>query len=101
MAKAPPMGKTTIAYTICKLLDKMCPFASFCSRQLDSRNSKLLVTTLCHDFAELYSSYAANVLSILEINPRLATLACASKWMNWWSSHGKPLLLRQQNAIYS
>jgi len=78
-AKAPPvywlsglagLGKTTIAYTICELLDEArLPFTSFfCSRQLDSRNSKLLVTTLCRDLAERYSSYAANVLSILETN---------------------------------
>ena len=80
-AKAPPvywltglagLGKTTIAYTICELLDKTRPFTSFfCSRQLDSRNPKLLVTTLCRDLAELYSSYATNVLSILETNSRV------------------------------
>ena len=74
--KAPPvywlnglagLGKTTIAYTICELLQKGgLPFASFfCSRQLDSKNSKLLVTTLCRDLAELFDSYAANVLPIL------------------------------------
>jgi hypothetical protein len=81
-AKAPPvywltglagLGKTTIAYTICELLDEAhLPFASFfCSLQLDSRNSKLLVTTLCRDLAELYNSYAANVLSILETNSKV------------------------------
>ena len=80
--KAPPvywltglagLGKTTIAYTICNLLhDAHLPFASFfCSLQLDSRNSKLLVTTLCHDLAELYNSYAANVLSVLETNTKV------------------------------
>jgi len=80
-AKAPPvywltglagLGKTTIAYTICKLLDEdRLPFASFfCSHQLDSRNSKLLVTTLCRDLAELDNSYGANVLSILEKNSK-------------------------------
>jgi len=80
-AKAPPvywltglagLGKTTIAYTICKLLDNASiPSASFfCSLQLDSRNSKLLVTTLCRDLAELDNSYAANVLSILEKNSK-------------------------------
>ncbi len=79
--KAPPvywltglagLGKTTIAYTVCKLLEEArIPFASFfCSRQLDSRNSKLLVTTLCRDLAELYNSYAANVSSILETNSK-------------------------------
>ena len=81
-AKAPPvywltglagLGKTTIAYTICKLLNELrLPFASFlCSLQLDSRNSKLLVTTLCRDLSELYNSYAANVLSILGTNSKV------------------------------
>ena len=67
------LGKTTIAYTICEWLNEAClPFASFfCSLQLDSRNSKLLTTTLCRDLAELYNSYAANVLSILETNSKV------------------------------
>ena len=67
------LGKTTIAYTICELLDEArLPFASFfCSLQLDSRNSKLLVTTLCQDLAELYNSYAANVSSVLETNSKV------------------------------
>jgi hypothetical protein len=80
--KAPPvywltglagLGKTTIAYTICELLDEAhLPFASFfCSLQLDSRNSKLLVTTLCRDLAELYNPYAASVLSVLETNSKV------------------------------
>jgi len=75
-AKTPPvywlsglagLGKTTIAYTICESLQKEgLPFASFfCSRQLDSKNSKLLVTTLCRDFAEMFDSYADEVYSIL------------------------------------
>jgi hypothetical protein len=66
------LGKTTIAYTICEQLDEAhLPFASFfCSLQLDSKNSKLLVPTLCRDLAELYESYAANVLSILETNSK-------------------------------
>jgi hypothetical protein len=59
------LGKTAIAYTICGLLNEAhMPLASFfCSLQLDSRNSKLLVTTLCRDLAELYDSYVANVQS--------------------------------------
>jgi len=80
--KAPPvywltglagLGKTTIAYTICELLNEApLPFVSFfCSLQLDSRNSKLLITTLCRDLAELYSPYAAQVLSILETNSKV------------------------------
>ena len=63
------LGKTTIAYTICKLLEEAnVPFTSFfCSRQLDSKNSKL-VTTLCRNLAELFSSYTLEVLPILESN---------------------------------
>ena len=64
------LGKTTIAYTICERLEEAeIPFTSFfCSRQLDSKNSKLLVTTLCRNLAELFSSYASQVLPILESN---------------------------------
>jgi len=67
------LGKTTIAYTICKLLeDAGMPFASFfCSLQLDSKNSKLLITTLCRDLAELFSSYASEVLPVLESNSKI------------------------------
>ena len=59
--------------SICKLLNEAgVPFASFfCSLQLDSRNSKRLVTTLSHDLSEMYNSYAASVLSILETNPKV------------------------------
>ena len=66
------LGKTTIAYTICKLLeDASQPFVSFfCSLQLDSKNPKLLVTTLCRDLAELYDSYAVNLLSTVETNSK-------------------------------
>ncbi|KAF8811554.1 WD40 repeat-like protein [Phlegmacium glaucopus] len=67
------LGKTTIAYTICKLLEEAdVPFTSFfCSRQLDSKNSKLLITTLCRDLAELFSSYASEVLRALERNSKI------------------------------
>lgn len=67
------LGKTTIAYTICELLEEArLPFISFfCSLQLDSWNSKLLVTTLCGDLAELYHSYAARVSHILENNSKV------------------------------
>ena len=67
------LGKTTIAYTICKLLEEAgVLFASyFCSRQLDSKNSKLLVTTLCRDLAELFSSFASEVLPVLESNSKI------------------------------
>ena len=78
-AKAPPvywltglagLSKTTMAYTICKRLEEAeMPFTSFfCSCQLDSKNSKLLITTLCCNLAELFSSYASKVLWILESN---------------------------------
>jgi len=80
--KAPPvywltglagLGKTTIAYTICELLNEArLPFASFfCSLQLDSQNSKLLVPTLCRDLADIYNSYADEVLEILEKNSKI------------------------------
>ena len=81
-SKAPPvywltglagLGKTTIAYTICEELEKAkMPFTSFfCSRQLDSKDSKLLVTTLCRNLAELSSSYALEVVPILESNSNI------------------------------
>ena len=45
------------------------PFTSFfCLRQLDSKNLKLLITTLCCNLAELFSSYVSEVLPILESN---------------------------------
>ena len=68
------LGKTTIAYTICERLEEAeVPFTSFfCSRQLDSKSSKLLVTTLCRNLAELFSSYASQVLPILESNSSIA-----------------------------
>ena len=81
-SKSPPLywlaglaglGKTTIAYTICESLnDARVPFTSyFCSLQLDSRNSKLLVTTLRRSHAELYDLFAASVLSTLETNSKV------------------------------
>ena len=64
------LGKTTIAYTICELLEESrVPFTSFfCSRQLDSKNSKFLVTTLCRNLAELFSSYASEALPVMKSN---------------------------------
>ena len=83
VAKAPPvywltglagLGKTTIAFTICERLNEArLPFSSFfCSLQLDSRDSKLLLPTLCRDLAEKYNSYAANLLSTLVTNSKAA-----------------------------
>ncbi|KAG5652136.1 hypothetical protein H0H81_006173 [Sphagnurus paluster] len=62
------LGKTTIAYTICEQLEEASiPFASFfCSRQLDSKDSKLLITMLCRNLAEQFSSFASAVLPVLE-----------------------------------
>ena len=62
------LGKTTIAYTICEELEKAgIQFVSFfCSRQLDSKDSKLLITTICRDLAELFSSFASELLPVLE-----------------------------------
>ena len=67
------LGKTTIAYTICEELEKAdIPFVSFfCSRQLDSKNSKLLITTICRDLAELSSSFASELLPVLERNSKI------------------------------
>jgi len=68
------LGKTTIAYTICEWLNNASlPFASFfCSLQLDSKDSKLLVPTLCRDLAEIYDLYAANLSSVLSTNSKAA-----------------------------
>jgi len=67
------LGKTTIAYTICeKLKSAGIPSVSFfCSRQLDSKNSKLLITTICRDLAELFSSFASELLPVLESNSKI------------------------------
>ena len=47
------------------------PFSSFfCSLQLNSKNSKLLITTLCRDLSELFKFYATNVLPILEADSK-------------------------------
>ena len=61
-------GKTTIAYTICEELEEAgIPFVSFfCSRKLDSKYSKLLITTICHDLAELFDSFAHELIPVLK-----------------------------------
>ena len=68
------LGKTTVAYTICKELKAAgLEFVSyFCSRQLDSKNSKLLVTTICRDLAALFSSFASELLPVLERDSNIA-----------------------------
>ncbi|EDR10615.1 WD-40 repeat-containing protein [Laccaria bicolor S238N-H82] len=67
------LGKTTIAYTICEELEEASiPFVSFfCSRQLDSKNSKLLITTICRDLAEQFSGFANALVPVLKGNSRI------------------------------
>ena len=67
-------GKTTIAYTICEELKEAgTPFVSFfCSRQLDSKDSKLLITTICRDLAEKFSSFASEILPVLDGDAKIA-----------------------------
>ena len=60
--------------------DLLDPSASF-----SSRHSKLLVTTL--------------TLQLLRGQPRLSTLACVSKLMNFWPSRGKPALIVVVDAL--
>ncbi|KAF8991257.1 WD40 repeat-like protein [Hymenopellis radicata] len=62
-------GKTTIAYTICRHLydEKRLPVSSFfCSRQLNSRDSRLIIPTICRNLAELFRSYANELVPILQ-----------------------------------
>jgi hypothetical protein len=68
------LGKTTIAYTICEeLKSEGIEFVSFfCSRQLDSKNSKVLITTICRDLAALFSSFASELLPVLEKDSNIA-----------------------------
>ncbi|KAF9069452.1 hypothetical protein BDP27DRAFT_1420914 [Rhodocollybia butyracea] len=77
------MGKTTIAQTICKRLERpessqeqylQRPLISFfCSRQLeDSRDSTHFVPTLCRRLAEYSSSYAHELVDVLTQRSALA-----------------------------
>ncbi|KAF8918668.1 hypothetical protein CPB85DRAFT_1430365 [Mucidula mucida] len=62
-------GKTTIAYTICRHLydGKRLPVSSFfCSRQLNSRDSRLIIPTICRNLAELFRSYANELVPVLQ-----------------------------------
>jgi NACHT domain len=74
-------GKTTIAFTICQLLQKgNLPFTSyFCSRQLDSKDSRLLVTTLCRDLAEKFRSYASELQPVLERDSKVVHIVLSSQ----------------------
>ncbi|KAF9024996.1 WD40 repeat-like protein [Hymenopellis radicata] len=61
-------GKTTIAYTICERMwakNKLL-ISFFCSRQLDSKDSQLIVPTICRNLAELFRSYATELVPILQ-----------------------------------
>ncbi len=61
-------GKTTIAFTICEsmqLANK--PLVSFfCSRQLNSKESRLVVPTISRYLAEQCRSYATELVSVLQ-----------------------------------
>jgi hypothetical protein len=74
-------GKTTIAFTMCQLLQKAkLPFTSFfCSRQLDSKDSRLLVTTLCRDLAEKFRSYASELQPVLERDSKVVDTVLSSQ----------------------
>ncbi|KAG6901046.1 hypothetical protein C0995_001481 [Termitomyces sp. Mi166 len=81
------MGKTTIAKTVCEKIDPLMqshtlnesdlpkqPLVSFfCSRQLDSGKSGLLLPTICRQLCDHSSSYAAAVVAALEQNSGLAS----------------------------
>ncbi|KAG6813044.1 hypothetical protein H0H87_009413 [Tephrocybe sp. NHM501043] len=88
------IGKTTIAKTICELVDHRyngkdtkeslyqslslsdvfsLPMVSyFCSRQLDSGDAALLVSTICRQLCDKSSSYAASLVEALEKDSELA-----------------------------
>jgi hypothetical protein len=74
-------GKTTIAFTICQLLQKAnLPFTSFfCSRQLDSKDPRLLVTTLCRDLAENFRSYASELQLVLDRDTKVVNAVLSSQ----------------------
>ena len=96
------LGKTTIAYTICEELEKAgTPFVSFfCSRQLDSKDSKLLITTICRDLAEQFSSFATKLSPLLmgdskivhEKLPLQMEKLFANPWKASLSQHDKRLV---------
>ncbi|KAG6914895.1 hypothetical protein DXG01_014675 [Tephrocybe rancida] len=86
------IGKTTVAKTICELVDdryndgdanwsmyhglgnifKLPLVSYFCSRQLDSGESGLLVPTLCRRLCDHSSSYAACLAEVLEKDSEMA-----------------------------
>ncbi|KZV59559.1 hypothetical protein PENSPDRAFT_695034 [Peniophora sp. CONT] len=68
-------GKTTIAHTICERLERdrqdVSMISFFCSRQLDSSQEKLLVSTLAFELAESSASYATELLHALQAEHNL------------------------------
>jgi NACHT domain len=74
-------GKTTIAFTVCQLLQEgNLPFTSFfCSRQLDSKDSRLLITTLCRDLAEKFRSFASELQPVLERDSKVVHAVLSSQ----------------------
>ncbi|KZV60585.1 hypothetical protein PENSPDRAFT_659473 [Peniophora sp. CONT] len=68
-------GKTTIAHTICERLEHdrqdVSMISFFCSRQLDSSQEKLLVSTLAFELAESSASYATELLHALQAEHNL------------------------------
>ncbi|KAF9024983.1 hypothetical protein BDZ89DRAFT_1040782 [Hymenopellis radicata] len=61
-------GKTTIAYTISERMwtENKLVVSFFCSRQLDSKDSRLIVPTICRNLAELFRSYATKLVPVLQ-----------------------------------
>ncbi|KAH8835756.1 WD40-repeat-containing domain protein [Flagelloscypha sp. PMI_526] len=75
------MGKTTIAFTICELLKAkgLLGGSYFCSRQLDSHKSTLLIPTIVRHLASSSRSFADMlVLKLLE-NPELVDASLANQ----------------------
>lgn len=69
------LGKTTIAYSACELLEKdkknLAVVSFFCSRQLDTHEEKLLVSTLVLRLAESLASFAEEVVAALGVEHHL------------------------------
>ncbi|KAH8810256.1 hypothetical protein DL96DRAFT_1821733 [Flagelloscypha sp. PMI_526] len=64
-------GKSTIAQSICEALQKDGLLASsyFCSIQLNSRNSKLIVPTMAHHLATRFPSFKKHLVLALNGDP--------------------------------
>ena len=70
-------GKTTIGYTICERLEELdeakdVPVVSFfCSRQLDTHEERLLVSTIALGLADCSASYASMLIEALKAERNL------------------------------